>query len=73
MYYTGFADEAAADIAGQIRATKELGWSNIEARNINGKNIHDLTDHEFDAVYRKLQEAGVRINCFGSAIANWGK
>jgi len=73
MYYTGFADEAAADIAGQIRATKELGWSNIEARNINGKNIHDLTDQEFDAVYGKLQEAGVRINCFGSAIANWGK
>jgi len=73
MYYTGFADEAAADIAGQIRATKELGWSNIEARNINGKNIHDLTDQEFDAVYGELEEAGVRINCFGSAIANWGK
>jgi len=73
MYLTGFADEAAVDIDGQIRATKELGWGNIEARNIDGKNIHDLTDKEFDTVYGKLEEAGIRINCFGSTIANWGK
>lgn len=73
MYLTGFADEAASDIDGQIRATKELGWENIESRNIDGKNIHDLSDQEFDVVYGKLQEAGIKINCFGSAIANWGK
>ena len=73
MYLTGFADEAAIDIDGQIRATKELGWENIESRNVNGKNIHDISDEEFDIVYGKLQEAGVKINCFGSAIANWGK
>lgn len=73
MYLTGFADEAATDIDGQIRATKELGWGNIEARNIGGKNIHDISDAEFDVVYGKLQDAGVKINCFGSAIANWGK
>jgi sugar phosphate isomerase/epimerase len=73
MYLTGFADEAATDLAGQIRATRELGWECIEARNIGGKNIHDLTDAEFDAACAALQKAGVRINCFGSAIANWGK
>lgn len=73
MYLTGFADEAAADIDGQIRATKELGWSYIESRNINGKNIHDLSEEEFDLVAGKLQDAGVKINCFGSAIANWAK
>lgn len=72
-YLTGFADEAASDIDGQIRATRELGWQCIESRNINGRNIHDISDEEFDAVYGKLQDAGVRINCFGSAIANWGK
>ena len=73
MYLTGFADEASAGIEGQIQATQALGWENIESRNIDGKNIHDLSDQEFDVVYGKLQEAGVKINCFGSAIANWGK
>ena len=73
MYLTGFADEAADGIDGQIKATLELGWSNIEARNIDGRNIHDITDAEFDVVYGKLQDAGVSVNCFGSAVANWGK
>jgi len=71
MYFTGFADEAAIDIEGQIRATKALGWEFIESRNIDGKNIHDISDETFDVVCAKLADAGVRINCFGSAIANW--
>jgi len=73
MYLTGFADEAAVDIDGQIRATRELGWKNIESRNVGGKQIHDISDAEFDVVVGKLKAAGVTINCFGSAIANWGK
>jgi sugar phosphate isomerase/epimerase len=73
MYLTGFADEAADSLAGQIKAVKTLGWENIEARTIDGKNIHDLCDEEFENVYRELNEAGVHINCFGSTIANWGK
>lgn len=73
MYLTGFADEAAKSIDGQIRATQALGWKNIESRNIDGQNIHDISDEAFDVVCGKLQEAGVGINCFGSAIANWGK
>ena len=73
MYLTGFADEAAFDIDSQIQATKELGWENIESRNINGKNIHDLSDEEFDIVCSKLEDAGIKINCFGSTIANWSK
>jgi len=73
IYLTGFADEAAPDMDGQIRATRELGWTCIEARNVDGKNLHDLSDEEFDAVRAKLADSGVRINCFGSAIANWAK
>ncbi len=73
MYLTGFADEAAPDIDGQIRATKELGWQTIEARNVNGTNIHDVSEEAFEEIAGKLQDAGVQINCFGSAIANWGK
>lgn len=73
MYYSGFADEAANDIENQIKATKELGWSSIESRNIDGTNIHDLSDEDFDVVAGKLEDSRVSINCFGSTVANWGK
>lgn len=73
MYFTGFADEACPNLDGQIAVTKELGWSAIESRNIDGVNLHNLSDEAFETAYAKLQEAGVRINCFGSEIANWGK
>lgn len=73
MRLSGFADEAADDVEGQIRATRMLGWPCIEARSINRVNIHDLPESDFDDVRRKLDEAGIRINCFGSTIANWSK
>jgi len=73
MYLTGFADEAAPDVEGQIRATKELGWRCIEARRMGSANIHDIPDDEFEQVCAKLEAAGIEINCFGSTIANWGK
>ncbi|MDR1931605.1 MAG: sugar phosphate isomerase/epimerase [Spirochaetales bacterium] len=73
MYLTGFADEAADDLSRQIRATKALGWENIEARSVGGENIHDISDERFEDVYRELCEAGVNVNCFGSTIANWGR
>ena len=73
MYLTGFADEAGSDFATQIKAMKELGWKNIEARAIGNKNLASLTDAEFDTVCAQLDEAGMKINCFGSGIANWSK
>ena len=72
MFFTGFADEAGADIDIQIKATRELGWKYIETRNINGKNLSTLTDAEFDSLCEKLDNAGVAFNCYGSSIANWG-
>lgn len=73
MYYSGYADEAGQSIEEQIKATKELGWSFIEARGINGVNITDITDVEFEVLQSKLYGSGVGINCFGSAIANHGR
>lgn len=72
MYLTGFADEAADSLAVQIEVTKILGWKNIEARNIDGINIHDLTEEKFSEVCDVLAEKEIKINCFGSTIANWG-
>ena len=78
MILTGIADEAGASIDAQIKATKELGWQHIEARNVEVPgfpkgNLHDVPDDAFELVVRKLEEANVKVYCFGSAIANWGK
>lgn len=69
----GFADEAADGIAGQIEATKALGWSMIEARAIDGVNIHDLDEAAFERCAAALETAGVGVSCLGSTIANWGR
>ena len=73
MKLTGFADEAAPDLATQIKATKELGWQYISARGIDGKNIHDLSEPEFDTACGQLEDAGIRIAEFGSLIGSWSK
>jgi len=73
MYLTGFADEAASDIEGQVCATRLLGWKSIESRTVNGKMLHDIPDADFDHVCGVLAASGIQVNCLGSAIANWGK
>lgn len=78
MYMTGFADEASPSLDIQTRVTKALDWRNIESRNVQvddfpAGNIHDISDAAFDRLAGKLEEAGIRINCFGSAIGNWGQ
>jgi sugar phosphate isomerase/epimerase len=78
MILTGIADEAGASIDTQIKATKELGWENIEARNVEVDgfekgNMHDIPEAAFDKVVEKLDSAGVKIYAFGSTIGNWSK
>lgn len=73
MYLTGFADEAGDDAVTQIKATRELGWNYIESRNISGGNIVNIPESDFAAIADQLENAGIKINCFGSEIANWKK
>jgi sugar phosphate isomerase/epimerase len=73
VHYSGFADEAGASIDVQIKATQELGWSCIEARSVNGVNLTNISEAEFDQVCQKLADSSVQIDCFGSAVANWSK
>src|SRR5213594_1795938 len=78
MYLTGIADEAGSLIDAQIRATRELGWKNIEARSVEvpgfeKANIHDIPNKAFEIIADKLKEAGIAVNCFGSTIGNWSK
>lgn len=74
----GIGDEAANKIDGQIQATQRLGWNLIEMRSVEvpgfpKANFHDIPDAAFEIAADKLNAAGIKVHCFGSAIMNWGK
>ncbi|MEJ2058445.1 MAG: hypothetical protein P8X39_11475 [Desulfofustis sp.] len=46
-FISGFTDEVSDDLDVQIRALKELGWSHIDLRTVDGKNVSGLSDDEF--------------------------
>ena len=73
MKLTGFADEAGADLATQIKATQELGWDYISARGVDGQNIHDLSDEAFETAVGQLEDTDIGIAEFGSLIGTWAK
>lgn len=73
MFYSGISDEAGQSIDTQIQAHRELGWGYLELRLVDGVNITALPDDTFDVVYRKVEEAGMKVSCFASAIANWAR
>jgi sugar phosphate isomerase/epimerase len=78
MILTGIGDEAGANIDAQIKATRELGWKHLEMRvaEVPGfpkGNFHDIPDEAFEICRKKLEENGIGVYAFGSAIANWAK
>lgn len=73
MFFSGISDEAGQAIDTQIKAHQELGWSHLELRLVDGTNFTQVTDQVFEEVARKVEEAGMRVSCFGSAIANWAR
>lgn len=73
MILTGFTDEAGQDLDTQIKATKELGWNHVSLRMVDGTNVHDLPEAQFNAVANRLDAEGIKVIEFGSLIGNWGK
>lgn len=73
MYFTGFADEAGATLEKQIEATKALGWSCIEMRNIPEGNFAEVGDDTWEAAFARLEAAGIKVSSFGSGIGNWAR
>lgn len=73
MFYSGISDEAGQPIETQIKAHKELGWDHLELRLVDGTNLTQLDDNAFDVVFEKVTDAGMKVSCFGSAIANWAR
>jgi len=78
MILTGIGDEAGVRLDAQIKAAHELGWNCLEMRAVEvpgfaKANFHDIPDKAFDIAVERLSEAGIGVNCFGSAIANWSR
>ncbi len=73
MFFTGFADEAGPTIENQIEAHKTLGWTHIEMRNLPEGNFTEVADDVWEAAFAKLEEAGIKVSSFGSAIGNWAR
>lgn len=68
MKLCAFADEAAADLAGQISALQRNGISLLEIRGVNGKNIKDMTKSEAREIKGMLDNAGISVHSIGSPI-----
>ncbi len=71
--FTGFTDEAERSLEGQISTLREVGWSAIELRLIDGKNVCDFTDEEWKGAWDRLQAEKIQIVGFGGQIANWAR
>jgi sugar phosphate isomerase/epimerase len=73
MFFSGLGDEASRVLKRQIEAHRLLGWSHIEIRNIEGRNLTDLSDEAFEAAAREIKEGGLQVSCFSAQLANWAR
>lgn len=71
--FTGFTDEAERFLEGQISTLREIGWSAIELRLIDGKNVCDFSDDEWKRAWDRLQSEGIQVVGFGGQIGNWAR
>lgn len=73
MVLSGFTDEASDTLEGQIAVCRELGWTGIDLRTVDGYNIVDLPEARFTELVTGLSAADLRVVSFGSRIANWSR
>ena len=66
--FAAFADESSPILSGQIDALKRNGFDYLEIRNINGKNISDLTLSEAKEIAAQLADQGLAVKSLGSPI-----
>ncbi|MBQ8496952.1 MAG: sugar phosphate isomerase/epimerase [Clostridia bacterium] len=68
MRLCAFADEASAELGGQIAALQRNGISYLEIRGVNGKNIKDISVGEAKNIKKTLDEGGISVWSMGSPI-----
>ena len=71
--FTGFADEAEKTLPGQIATLREVGWSAIELRLVDGKNVCDQSEDEWKSTWDALQSSAISVVGFGGKIGNWAR
>lgn len=64
--FCAFADEAAADGAGQIQALRDNRIDLLEIRSLDGVNIAELPEDRAKRFREELDEAGIRVWSIGS-------
>ncbi|MGW4804326.1 sugar phosphate isomerase/epimerase family protein [Kitasatospora sp. NPDC004272] len=69
--FGGIGDEAAPDLAGQIDALEQLGWSELELRTVDGVWIADLDHRQVKAIATTLKRHGIRVSGIASRVGNW--
>ncbi|MCR5150018.1 MAG: TIM barrel protein [Clostridiales bacterium] len=64
--FSAFADEASPAIPEQIKACQANGIDYIELRNVNGKNISEITAEEAKMLAQELSDGGIGVISLGS-------
>ena len=67
-----FADEAGESLQEQITALKENGIKLLEIRNVDGKNVSDLTEDEASKIRAELDKQNLSVFSIGSPIGKIG-
>ena len=63
---SAFADEAAADLQGQMDACERNGFHHIEMRFVDARSIVDHTVEECREIRRRLDDRGFELSALGS-------
>ncbi len=71
MKLCAFADEASSATEGQIDALKRNGFSYVEVRGVDGKNVKKLTDTEAKEFRKRLDDEGLAVWSIGSPIGKY--
>ncbi len=67
-----FADEASNSFDGQIKALLDNGLSYLEIRNLDGKNVADLSITEAKELRARLEDKGLGVWSVGSRLGKIG-
>lgn len=66
--FSAFADESSNAFSGQVDALKRNGLSYLEIRNLDGKNVTELSAAEAREVAHILRDNGLKLWSIGSPI-----
>lgn len=65
---SAFADEFSDNFETQCKALNNFGFSHIELRGVNGKNVSALTENEVDSVKEVLSRYNIKVSSIGSPL-----